>query len=213
FEDNPGNESVEMHSEKDMKISVENDKYVTIDGSRSTVISKDQSDDVTGKAIFNYHNLRTTTVDMKETEIFKNGQKVEITNGREFEIKSGGDDMKIKGNRKTTITGDEEHHVTGVITQNFDNGLITNINKGGKSEVITDGGLSVHVDGGDWVQKVQNGKIDISSPNAVHIKSDSSVTIDAPTQLVTAKGYNIAFTGISISGTGKSISMNAVSTS
>lgn len=100
-----------------------------------------------------------------------------------------------------------------MITQNFDNGLITNINKGGKSEVITDGGLSVHVDGGDWVQKVQNGKIDISSPNAVHIKSDSSVTIDAPTQLVTAKGYNIAFTGISISGTGKSISMNAVSTS
>ena len=45
---------MELHSEKDMKVSVENDQQVNIDGNRSTTILKQQQDEVTGNATFHY---------------------------------------------------------------------------------------------------------------------------------------------------------------
>ncbi|VTP68679.1 type VI secretion system Vgr family protein [Serratia rubidaea] len=81
FEDKPGAEMLSMHAEKDMRVSVENNKDVTIDGTRTTTILKEQKDDVTGDAVFNYHATRTTTVDKKETKTFKDGEKTTITNG------------------------------------------------------------------------------------------------------------------------------------
>ncbi|MDC6108672.1 type VI secretion system Vgr family protein [Serratia rubidaea] len=222
FEDKPGAEMLSMHAEKDMRVSVENNKDVTIDGTRTTTILKEQKDDVTGDAVFNYHATRTTTVDKKETKTFKDGEKTTITNGRDLEITSGGDLVKVKDKRDTTIIGDETHHVTGKITQDFDSGQVTNIKAGGKTETITDGGktetiiaggLTVNVNDGNWTQTVTGGKIDISSPNSIHIKSDSEVTIDAPTQLATAKGYSITFTGVSFGSTGVNVSMNGLSNS
>lgn len=66
FEDKAGSEAVELHSEKDMKVSVENDQQVNIDGNRTTTILKQQQDEVTGNATFHYKGKRTTTVDQKK---------------------------------------------------------------------------------------------------------------------------------------------------
>ncbi|QNQ20624.1 hypothetical protein HF650_13075 [Kosakonia sp. SMBL-WEM22] len=45
FEDCPGSEAVELHSGKDIKVSVENNKTVNVDGNRTTTILKEQKDD------------------------------------------------------------------------------------------------------------------------------------------------------------------------
>ncbi|MBZ2401166.1 type VI secretion system tip protein VgrG, partial [Erwinia amylovora] len=41
------------------------------------------------------------------------------------------------------------------------------------------GNVNVNIDG-NWVQKIINGGIHISSPNTITIKSDSEVNIDSP---------------------------------
>ncbi|MDF7680753.1 phage baseplate assembly protein V [Enterobacteriaceae bacterium ESL0689] len=91
FEDKAGEESVDLHAEKDMRVSVENDQAVSIDGSRTTVILKEQQDDVTGDGIFYYRAKRATQVDQEETSVFNNSQTETIKNGREINITSGGD--------------------------------------------------------------------------------------------------------------------------
>ncbi|MHC0464324.1 type VI secretion system Vgr family protein [Kosakonia cowanii] len=171
FEDRPGSEAVELHSEKDMKVSVENDKTVNVDGNRTTTILKEQKDDVTGDASFYYHAKRTTTVDQEETTTFNNSQTETIKNGRKLNITSGGDNVTIKDGRETNIDGAELHHVTKKLTENYDEGQQTN---------ITAGGLEINVNGGDWKQTVANGEIKIYSPNLIKITSDTHVLIESP---------------------------------
>ncbi|WP_405055560.1 type VI secretion system Vgr family protein [Kosakonia oryzae] len=130
FEDRPGSESVELHSEKDMKVSVENDKTVNVDGNRTTTILKEQKDDVTGDGTFYYRAKRTTTVDDAETTTFNNGQTETIKNGRTLDITSGGDTVTIKGGRTTNIEGTELHHVTDKLTEKYDSGQETTIAAG-----------------------------------------------------------------------------------
>ncbi len=171
FEDRAGSEAVELHSEKDMKVSVENDKTVNIDGNRTTTILKEQKDDVTGDATFNYKAKRTTTVENAETTLFNNGQTETIKNGRTLDITSGGDTVKVKGGRTTNIEGTELHHVTDKLTEKYDNG---------QDITIATNGLSVNVNGGNWTQKINDGSIDIYSPQLIKIKSGTKVMIESP---------------------------------
>ena len=171
FEDRPGSEAVELHSEKDMKVSVENDKTVNVDGNRTTTILKEQKDDVTGDASFYYRAKRTTTVDQEETTTFNNSQTETIKNGRKLNITSGGDNVTIKDGRETNIDGAELHHVTQMLTGKYDNG---------QDIEIGDGGLLVNVNGGNWTQNVNDGEISFYSPKLIKIKSGEKVLIDSP---------------------------------
>ncbi|EGI3917516.1 type VI secretion system tip protein VgrG [Escherichia coli] len=203
FEDNPGKESVEMHSEKDMKISVENDKTVKIDGNRITSIMKEQKDDVTGDASFYYRAKRFTQVDQEETTVFNNSQTETIKNGRELNITSGGDVVNIEGDRKTEIKGKESHHVTDKITEEYKNG----------QETIIDGGLKVFVRTGDWTQKVENGSITIESPDVINIVSSKAINIKAPKAKIGKIDHTCSATGASESFTGNSFSITGASES
>jgi len=206
FEDRPGSEAVELHSEKDMKVSVENDKTVNVDGNRTTTILKEQKDDVTGDASFYYRAKRTTTVDDAEVKNFNNGEVINITGGSKLNIKSGGyegyiNDKKIEkilGPRSTTI----------------EKGDYLLIESDGQDQNIK-GNVNVNIDG-NWVQKIINGGIHISSPNTITIKSDSEVNIDSPyfnsnahlhqeTYAASAIGLNLSNIGINLSNVGYSI--------
>jgi len=221
FEDKLGSETLDMHAEKDMKISVENDKVVTVDGNRTTEIKKEQKDAVTGNATFDYHAQRTTTVDKLETKTFNDGEKTTITNGRVLDITSGGDKITVKGDKTTTVDGNEEHHVTGKITEKYDSGQDTTVEVGGFSQNIKAGGinqtvkdgLTVNVNSGNWIQNVNDGVVNIYSPHDITIRSGSKIIMDAPEQLATAKGKNISFTGLSASFNAASVSVNGISTS
>ncbi|AIA25031.1 type VI secretion system Vgr family protein [Kosakonia sacchari] len=196
FEDRAGSEAVELHSEKDMKVSVENDKTVNIDGNRTTTILKEQKDDVTGDASFHYRAKRTTTVDEAETTTFNNSQTETIKNGRTLNITSGGDVVTVKEGRITEVEGTESHHVTGLVTEKFDSGQMTTI----------EGGLTVDVNSGNWTQNVNGGTITISSPNLIKISSKQQIVFEAPDALFKPKFHTLTVTGFSESFVGNSIS-------
>ncbi|MFT2798574.1 type VI secretion system Vgr family protein [Serratia sp. N21D137] len=206
FEDNPGNESVEMHSEKDMKISVENDKSINIDGNLKTVINKNESHIVGQDAVFNFNAKRTTDVDDVETKNFHNGEKITISRGRNFTILDGGEINKIEGNRETTVNGSEKYNVAGELEENIEQGLKKTIKGSGKNEDI-DGGLHVNINTGDWVQYVKNGEIKISSPKLITIKSDVGITMDAPSSVWNPKLHNLTVSAASESILGVNVSV------
>ncbi|RCX01456.1 MULTISPECIES: type VI secretion system Vgr family protein [Kosakonia] len=210
FEDRAGSEAVELHSEKDMKVSVENDKTVNIDGNRTTTILKEQKDDVTGDASFYYRAKRTTTVDEAETTTFNNSQTETIKNGRTLNITSGGDVVTVKEGRITEVEGTESHHVTGLVTEKFDSGQMTTI----------EGGLTVDVNSGNWTQNVNGGTITISSPNMIRISSKEQIVMDAPEAVFKPKFHTLSvtafsesFVGHSASGTGMTSSATGIALS
>jgi type VI secretion system secreted protein VgrG len=205
FEDRPGSESVELHSEKDMKVSVENDKTVNVDGNRTTTILKEQKDDVTGDGTFYYRAKRTTTVDDAETTTFNNGQTETIKNGRTLDITSGGDTVTVKGGRTTNIEGTELHHVTDKLTEKYDSGQGTTIAAGGRKETI-DGGVTIDVNSGNWTQNVNAGTITISSPNLIKISSKQQIVMEAPEAVFKPKLHTLSVTGFSESFVGTSVS-------
>lgn len=231
FEDNPGNESVEMHSEKDMKISVENDKHVNIDGCRTTTIGKEQSDTVVGDSSFHYQKKRTTKVEDLELKEYNNGEETIIKNGRKTDIQNGGDIRKIKGDRELTLDGNnneevlanETIHINGKKETTIGNGDVFTIKSGGQKQNIQ-GKVNVDIDGA-WMQTV-TGKVKIESPEEIVIKSKTKVFIDSPIfehndvekksfaqnamdfigQYVTISTGSVAFKGVSYAATGINIS-------
>ncbi|MBN3177916.1 type VI secretion system tip protein VgrG, partial [Pectobacterium parmentieri] len=201
FEDKSGDELLNMHAEKDMSISVENDKTIAIEGCRTTTIGKEQSDKVTGDATFHYKQKRTTTVDDAEINTFNNGEFTTIKNGRTLKITSGGDEISINGDKKTRIKGDEKRELSGSLNEGVEGDVVVNIN-------------------GNWDQTVVSGKINIFSPNEICIKSGKKVSIEAPSSWVktalhsfSMTGFNESVTGNSVSFTGNSISGAGVSSS
>ncbi|MDN2486479.1 type VI secretion system tip protein VgrG [Kosakonia sacchari] len=206
FEDRAGSEAVELHSEKDMKVSVENDKTVNIDGNRTTTILKEQKDDVTGDASFHYRAKRTTTVDEAETTTFNNSQTETIKNGRTLNITSGGDVVTVKEGRITEVEGTESHHVTGLVTEKFDSGQMTTIAAGGRNETIN-GGVTIDVEGGGWTQTINGGELTIKSPHKINLISSTGVNIEAPTAWFQPKLHSFSMTAWSESFTGNSFSL------
>lgn len=205
FEDSPGNESVQMHSEKDMMVSVENDQTVNIDGNRTTTIKKTQTDTVTGAVTLTYQDIWNTTVTNAVTSTFNGGETTTIQKGRKLDITSGGDAVTVKGGRTTDITGDELQHVTGKFTQRIDNGLETVI-QAGQKETIT-GGVTINVNSGNWEQNVNSGTITITSPLDITLKSTTNINLEAPKSSYTIAGHKEAITGNSFSLTGASESI------
>ena len=185
FEDSPGNESVQMHSEKDMMVSVENDQTVNIDGNRATTIKKTQTDEVHQDATFLYKAKRTTTVDDVEAKSFNNSEITSIKNGRKLTIENDGDESSITGDRKLVlngnntreISGNDTTHIKGIHDKTIDSGERITITSGGQNQTISD---NVKVDiSGEWAQTVA-GQIVIKSPQQITIKSDTKVFIDSP---------------------------------
>ncbi|WP_406947174.1 bacteriophage T4 gp5 trimerisation domain-containing protein, partial [Pluralibacter gergoviae] len=211
FEDKAGVEAVEMHSEKDMKISVENDKTVNVEGNRTTTILKEQKDDVTGDATFYYRKKRTTTVDDVELKNLNNSEVVNIKQGRHLTISSGGELNDITGKQETNINKGDQ--ITTIQTGNQDtfinaggrkieikNSDRLTVKSGGQHNDIT-GGLNTVVKGG-WTQTVTGGEVLITSPNKITIHSNSEVNIDTPYWVTNAHGHQESYVGNSLSITG-----------
>lgn len=197
FEDRTGDESVDLHSERNMNISVEKDKAVKIDGHRSTKIGKTQSDEVTGDAKFNFLSKRTTTVEKQEESTYKLGEKTTISSGRKLTITDGGDfsDIKgtvtanINGSVHSTISNGSQHMTledgsiwvkvaTGGRRVEIQNGDELIVHSGGRKNTIT-GGINTTVAGG-WVQKVTTGDIEISTPDTITLRGDKKIDLQCP---------------------------------
>ncbi|KEY59010.1 type VI secretion system Vgr family protein [Serratia sp. DD3] len=198
FEDAPGRESFDMHAEDQMNISVEGNQYITIDGTRTTVIGGQQFDTVKGDAIFAYQSKRDITVEQLEKNTFNNKQQVDISKGREFTIKSGGDVVNItddinrtfKGNITETTTGNIDQTTTGNITQKTTGditqtltGNITQTTTGKLTETI-DTGRELEITSGGEIQKITgDAKTDIIGNLSITVK-DGIYTLDSADGIV-----------------------------
>lgn len=189
FEDSLGNESVELHSEKDMHVSVENNATVAIGGNLNTTIDKTQTETVTGDASLNYQSKRTTTVDKGDITTITQGRKLTITDGGDTRVITGDVSADIegtvttaikKGSQSTTIVnGDRSIQVQSgsqsIIIQNGDN---LTVNSGGQTQRIH-GGVNTEIAGG-WVQKITTGDIQISTPDQITLQSDKKIDLQCP---------------------------------
>ncbi|PHM45498.1 type VI secretion system substrate VgrG1b [Xenorhabdus mauleonii] len=187
LDDEPDKESFDLHAERDMNISVEKNKKVTIDGDRTTEIKKEQKDTVTGKATFTYKADHETTIDGKNTLTVKKGQQETISDGLKTDIKGGrkttidgGDTYNLKGNLNATINGNWMQSITGTTT-------ITSPN------VIT-----IHSDN----------NVVIDCPQHIFSAKLMSVSIVASSASMT--GNSTSTTSSSTSVTGTSISSKAI---
>ncbi|EOC0210783.1 type VI secretion system Vgr family protein, partial [Cronobacter dublinensis] len=198
FEDKMGDELLDMHAEKNMNISVENDKTVAIDGCRTTTIGRDQKDEVTGDASFHYGKTRTTTVKDLEKKTFENGEHITVQKGRTTNINSGRDRVNIKEGRTTTLSK---------------GGDVLHIESGGLKHTIDSGDLNVTISSGKWTQTITGGETLITSPQKITIHSDSEINLDTPYWVTNAHGHQESYVGISLGVTffGLDIKMASVS--
>lgn len=203
FEDKRGSESVQLHSEKDMQVSVENDKTEIIHGNLSTTVNKIKQESVTGAVTINYEDTWNQTVTNAVTNIFNGGENTTIQKGRKLNITSGGDTLSIKGERTTEVIGDEMHYVNGKLKETVDGGLERRI----KGDVL------INVDSGNWTQNVNAGAITLTSPETITLKSSTKVKIDAPQSTSTIAGHKETITGSIASITGASMEIKGISLS
>ncbi|MFW0881852.1 type VI secretion system Vgr family protein [Cronobacter dublinensis] len=224
FEDKMGDELLDMHAEKNMNISVENDKTVAIDGSRTTTIGREQKDEVTGDASFYYKQKRTTVVDNVELKDFNNSEIINIKEGRKLTISGGGELNNITGSQTTTIAkGDQNTTIkdgkqetiisTGGRNTEIKNGDRLIVSSGGQHTEIK-GGVKTVIDGG-WTQTIQTGDTTISAPGKITIKSDSEVNVDTPWAIefkwntTGVAATNFSFTGLAVGLTTANIGLTA----
>lgn len=221
FEDKLGSERVDLHAEKDMNVSVENNQVVTVDGNRSLTVLGELDDEVTKRAGFKYHATRTTEVTDKETRTVGNGEETTITNGRVMRVTSGGETVTVKGNRTEDIDGTSSQHITGLVSYTFDNGVSSFIT-GSRQETISQN-LSQTITGnnittieGAWTQKIAQGAT-ISSPKLITIASDEKVHIKTPQALEykdhkeTVSLFSFDFTALKVVTEGASFTATAIS--
>ncbi|MGG7448455.1 type VI secretion system Vgr family protein [Kosakonia oryzendophytica] len=221
FEDKLGSERVDLHAEKDMNVSVENNQVITVDGNRSLTVLGELDDEVTKRAGFKYHATRTTEVTDKETRTVGNGEETTITNGRVMRVTSGGETVTVKGNRTEDIDGTSSQHITGLVSYTFDNGVSSFIT-GSRQETISQN-LSQTITGnnittieGAWTQKIAQGAT-ISSPKLITIASDEKVHIKTPQALEykdhkeTVSLFSFDFTALKVVTEGASFTATAIS--
>lgn len=221
FEDKSGVERVDLHAEKDMNISVENDQVINVDSNRYMTISGEQKDEITKNADFKYHLARTTLVEDKDSRIVNNGEETTIANGRVKKVTSGGEKVTIKGGRQEDIDGAASQHVTGLVSYTFDNDVKAVI-KGNREESISQNltqkihGDNVTTIEGKWNQSITNGA-SIYSPKIISIESAEKVHIKTPHAFEfkdhkeTASIFSFDFTGIKVVTEASSFSATAVS--
>ncbi|MDC9613928.1 type VI secretion system tip protein TssI/VgrG [Xenorhabdus khoisanae] len=88
IDDAQGKESFEIHAEKDMKVTIEKNQTVKIDGTRET------------------------TVEKAETANFKDKQKTTVAKGKEIEVTGGGIKYTVSDGYKADITGDKSEKIS-----------------------------------------------------------------------------------------------------
>ncbi|WP_232092529.1 type VI secretion system Vgr family protein [Serratia ureilytica] len=191
LEDSPGNESFDMHAERNMNMTVENDKNVNIDGSRFTRIGKTQDHQVIGNATFLFGSMRNTTVTGPETATFNSGQQVGIKAGRKFTIHDGGDNVNITGDQTILLKGNRHHTIENKQTQLIKQGQDTTIEQYGQSTKIETGDKKLEITSGNQSTKLAGGNksLDItgnltSTVSGEETRSQNKLTVTTATDYV-----------------------------
>ncbi len=192
FEDRLGNESFDMHAERDMNISVENNQNVAVDGAHNEIVQK--------ATTYTHKDTRDTTVDKHDTQTFNSGRTLTVT----------------AGGRKEHITDSEEKNVVGHSDNHFTDNVVINTDKTistkAASRIMFDAanqiiyGQTIDAKGNASPLPIANfnknakGEV-VSAPDAVlvandYLKAASAASIAHATQVIYKKGVVTEINGI-----------------
>ncbi|KOC88888.1 type VI secretion system Vgr family protein [Winslowiella iniecta] len=166
-------------------------------------------DDAPGRESFAMHAERDMTISVENNlnlQVDSNSRYL-IKGNRSTEVLAD-DDLTIDGNRHIFTKGGYSEQVVGPVSQVYQQGLLTEISSAGKKEIIH-GEVSVSIEGG-WQQNVSGGDIAISSPNNIHLESDSNIAINAPSLTFTTRGEACTLSGVNIGINGLDIKVNGM---
>ncbi|MFM9927510.1 type VI secretion system tip protein TssI/VgrG [Variovorax sp. H27-G14] len=240
IDDDPSNESIKIHAQKDFSLSVENNETHTVDGLRETVIE--------GSDTYTTNTSLDETVNGPHTLTVNKGgpQKITVNGGDQF-IKVDG------GNQQVDVIGNQTLHVTGKRTDTVDSGEERIIGKSLKEDIAgpqtttvvglyteETNGKKVTVNGDEdylvnGAQKVHattslkattDGPMNLESTKAdITVKSPTMIILDAPHVEDTSKkkvtftdwgiafkGFNMGITGVNVNLNGVGVTVNASST-
>lgn len=167
MEDAAGRETFDMHAERDMNISVENDKNVQVDRDLKTCIGGTEERQVADNAKFSFDAKRDTTVADHENSTFNKGQTLNIKAGRDLTVHDGGENIKITGDQNILLKGNRNQTIENKETRLIKQGQDTKIDAGDKNLVIAKGnkvtelkaGNLTSIVHGDYVQTAKSIKI------------------------------------------------------
>ncbi|MGJ7575380.1 type VI secretion system Vgr family protein [Variovorax sp. RB2P76] len=240
IDDDPSNESIKIHAQKDFSLNVENNETHTVDGTRDTVIE--------GADTYTTNTSLDETVNGPHTLTVNKGgpQKITVNGGNQFIKVDGGDQqvdvignqtIHVTGKRKDTVDSGEERIIGTSLKEDIAGpqttkvvGLYTEETKGKK--VTVDGDEDYLVKGAQKVHATQSlkattdGPMNLESTKAdITVKSPTKITLDAPHVEDTSKkkvtftdwgiafkGFNMGITGVNVNLNGVGVTVNASST-
>ncbi|WP_395349415.1 type VI secretion system Vgr family protein [Variovorax sp. UC122_21] len=203
IDDDPSNESIKIHAQKDFVIEVENDETHTVEGNRTTHVHK--NDELT------VDEARTTTVNNGlDHAIYKSGSKLEVTKKTEHFFNNSIEITTKEGAKETVETGMSEVNVlAGLRHETFDQGLLVEVKSGmtetvkGESKLTAVDALRTERYNANWDRKVTGTAVD-------HITSTLTETIDGThTSTVTGGDYVGSAKAVSITSTSGDIKITA----
>ena len=161
IDDDPGNESIKMHAQKDFGISVENNETHTVDGTRDTVIE--------GADTYKTNTSLDETVNGPHTLTVNKGgpQKITVNGGDQF-IKVDG------GNQQVDVIGNQTIHVTGKRTDTVDTGETRTI---GVSLDETINGPQTTTVVGLYTEKSNGKEVSVLGGEHYYVQNDSMRTV------------------------------------
>ncbi len=231
IDDDPSNESIKMHAQKDYSLNVENNETHTVDGTRVTVIE--------GSDTYTTNTSLDVTVNGPHTLTVNKGgpQKITVNDGDQFIKVDGGNQqidvignqtIHVTGKRKDTVDGGEERIIGTSLKEDIDGpqnttvlGLYTEETKGkkvtvkGDEDYLVKGVQKVHAD--TSLTTTTDGPMHLeSTADDITIKSPTKIILDAPhvedksAKKVTFTDWGIAFKGFNMGITGINVSINGL---
>jgi type VI secretion system secreted protein VgrG len=177
FEDKKGEEKLSIHAEKDMDISVENDRSELVEGNESVVIKKDRTHAIEGND--------SRTVDKNDREIIKGDQTIDVEGDRVFKV-TGKEHRDIDGDQIEEVCGKWKKDVDGKIK--IESKKDIDLKSGGQISLV----VPHHTHFGEFAINLQGSTIGVAG-NTSDFKA---------TALSVVVGLNLDFKGINMGVTG-----------
>ncbi|MGJ7568703.1 type VI secretion system Vgr family protein [Variovorax sp. GB1R11] len=232
IDDDPSNESIKIHAQKDFSLNVENNETHTVDGTRETLIE--------GSDTYTTNTSLDETVNGPHTLTVNKGgpQKITVNGGDQFIKVDGGNQqvdvignqtIHVTGKRKDTVDSGEERIIGTSLKEDIAGpqttkvvGLYTEETKGkkvtvhGDEDYLVEGAQKVHAN--TSLSATTDGPMNLESTAAdISVKSPTKIVLDAPhvedksAKKVTFTDWGIAFKGFNMGVNGANVSLNGTS--
>jgi type VI secretion system secreted protein VgrG len=208
FEDRRGAEELHLQAEKDLTTLVKHDQSTTVGNDQSAAVAANRSVSVGGNESHSVSGTRSLSVSGKDTQSFGNERAISVASadthtieGPRTEIYNGGRSREVKSFDTTTVEGGSKTTtVHGAYNVTADAQF--QVQQGGnqlliKDQVVVSSLGNVLVENPACQVSFSGGRLTLSAqteislvcgPASITLKSDGTITIDAPQNVTASSG-------------------------